>query len=1386
MGLFKKIRRAVSNAVGGVGGFFSDIGDIKRVTESRFLKDPFNTLVRNIGDLGERIQEIEIPGTGLSINAGSNWLESGFAFRFPADFFFGYGGDSNYNGPGANPYRVQLKVFLNEQKYNKTLFKYVPSSNTVDDIKNYFRLNPTYGSEDICVPNNNTSLKLVFNDTNFNDNDGVINVQIIQIGADEECNCKINNDINLDIAVGFTNIDNNLVYPVSARGMCYVGTKNGGLSTGGRCENNTMAEAEQKLLDKYNSFYKVEFDETEVKADLEKARILDLVYEYTGSTWIRRQNLIESVYYHTGVGDQNNSLFFGGLHDSMTSYSFSYNDMSDLLDTPSFKEWDCTERKNIVYTKNNNYGKLYPHDLNQSSCWETPTWSISSNFNISCIDVNNYTKNTIINIDNNGTPDNIVISASNPEITNGCMIIDDPTYIFSKNKLLSYVSDNDFPQVNIIGLSGNTNVYKYPFCVAISSNAGFDYPNNYSLIVKASNISGGSFYVKCEVDNISGNGVKNTFNGTITFEEFEMKFIDKFFIYPNDIYPGSFSLETKEIFIREINTNENGVNILGSIRHGFKYKSIVDGTTDRYYGTYGIFVLYFDDFSDIITGLQDEKTIIASQALLVVDSSTFINQIGSYYGEATAKFKVDKRNAVMVGVNNAIYDWNSSYEVCGSNIVNSLNISGSFGNDILRWGTPLWAESFAKSATLLYDLKFNSKKEFCDSNYGNILHEITDIKVRTDSIMSLINKRANISGNTRKQEHNYKALNDTIIKSRLQIKDIIYTPTEIGSYYEQESNFNITNTSCIVGFIDDIVESSVSGTIISKGAACCSGSRSFPSNDYFINRSFDSTSSVDKTLNIYYDFYDSCNWKIKNASIVPSISANLYDYSIYEIIDEDCIHSCYETVPETAIEFNITSAMPAISAVMAFPNEDYYKLATITGSASHAFLKYYVYDATRWHFTNEYTINTVCYNMVSSQVITSGKILVDYPANASVWAMSGSRFTLSGINTCCSGCSGMVRFPEDFNFVNTTYGVNGFDRYSTNTFKLKSGVLYNPNNQDDDEFYLYIKMYSLKIGDLNIEIDGCKAGSLTIEVSACPDYCEYTNTNNIDVLFTAAPSGQTYAEYATSFIQEYRSDSKFKVSDSWKPSNDYNISQHNTGLNKKSKWKRYNDGVGMGGDVPDYDTIYNIKAESSYPINQWNEINEWYIGQMAFGTPQKCVVVGGHKIDKYVSKTLIGSGLHAAPTTNRIFVWDQTFISPEDSYLKNYYAKRFNTYYTTTSERISSNQNLSSLSCTIFDAESDIVVERVGNIVSDGSTNIITVTFDTPMPEEVGADYQIVITPDDNIKVWWENKSSSGFTIKIELNNWKGNIDYLATTVIKVKEDDILQKGNNSGYIFEK
>jgi hypothetical protein len=292
--------------------------------------------------------------------------------------------------------------------------------------------------------------------------------------------------------------------------------------------------------------------------------------------------------------------------------------------------------------------------------------------------------------------------------------------------------------------------------------------------------------------------------------------------------------------------------------------------------------------------------------------------------------------------------------------------------------------------------------------------------------------------------------------------------------------------------------------------------------------------------------------------------------------------------------------------------------------------------------------------------------------------------------------------------------------------------------------------------------------------------------SSISITFPPSSGENSYTEWGTSFIQEYQSDQRYRAPLQWIPSNGSGLTPSSAEiLYTPISWRRYMDGVGLGGDVPNYDSIYNTSLNRLRNVSNWSEIGKWHIGQMCFGDPNGAVIVGGHKVDDLISRTGIGNGYHSSPTTRRVFVWDLTDIPEEDSYLKNYMGRRMHTQYPEEGETFApeSASSLSSLSITIYQAESDIILERHGTILFDGSGSTQNVTFDTDFPDSV-SEYQLSLTPNENIEVWWTDKSNTGFTANVEIENFTGMVDYVATATIKVTEQDITENDPLNGYIF--
>jgi hypothetical protein len=312
------------------------------------------------------------------------------------------------------------------------------------------------------------------------------------------------------------------------------------------------------------------------------------------------------------------------------------------------------------------------------------------------------------------------------------------------------------------------------------------------------------------------------------------------------------------------------------------------------------------------------------------------------------------------------------------------------------------------------------------------------------------------------------------------------------------------------------------------------------------------------------------------------------------------------------------------------------------------------------------------------------------------------------------------------------------------------------------------------------------------------DICEFTYPENSLIItftenITSNWNQRFYTECASSITQEYQSDKRYNAPDYWIPSNSVgsclNGGTRNSTqtISEKIAWKRYMDGTGLGGDVPDYETIYDVKLNKLKDSINWNYLKTWYIGQQCFGTATSAIIAGGHKIDTNTALKGINNGYHANDTTKRTFIWDTNTIPEEDSYNSIYLGRRlFNYYWNGQSiDSNSNNSSLSSLNVIIFNGESNIIVERQGTILFDGTQKLVSVKFDTPLPDDVTT-YAISLTPSDNIKMWWSDKSNTGFNINCEIDNFKGYVDYYISSIVKATENDINNFDPLEGYNFDK
>lgn len=366
--------------------------------------------------------------------------------------------------------------------------------------------------------------------------------------------------------------------------------------------------------------------------------------------------------------------------------------------------------------------------------------------------------------------------------------------------------------------------------------------------------------------------------------------------------------------------------------------------------------------------------------------------------------------------------------------------------------------------------------------------------------------------------------------------------------------------------------------------------------------------------------------------------------------------------------------------------------------------------------------------------------------------------------------------------IDIKYYIDKADQYPTQTVSNKVGqyiVQQNVVSFSTNSLYSILNNNAVISGERNIQIhDFAALNSSTIDITSytCENIEE--DSNNVINISTVSGSGEnTYCEYVSSFIQEYRNDERFNGIDEWIPSNSYGIKGNNKVVySKQSQWKRFMDGVGLGGDAIDYDKLL-------LNTTLYQEIGKWYVGQMAFGTTNQTIIVGGHEIDRNIAQTGRNSGLHSNNTSSRTFLWNLTNIPEEDTYCVNYVGRRLWDFYKEETEVI---DNKSTFSIKIDNLDSDILSERQGTITFDGRSSSVNVVFDKPLPDGITTDYVIIMTPNDNVKVWWTDKTNSGFTVECEIKNWRGIVDYTVVAKVKLEKDDIMNKSIIDGYEFDK
>ena len=267
-----------------------------------------------------------------------------------------------------------------------------------------------------------------------------------------------------------------------------------------------------------------------------------------------------------------------------------------------------------------------------------------------------------------------------------------------------------------------------------------------------------------------------------------------------------------------------------------------------------------------------------------------------------------------------------------------------------------------------------------------------------------------------------------------------------------------------------------------------------------------------------------------------------------------------------------------------------------------------------------------------------------------------------------------------------------------------------------------------------------------------------------------------YAEWVSSFIQEWKSQkSLLDIQKDNKYFFKHNIEKY-LGCNNVSNatnelssdvkivetsWRRYQDGVGLGGDAP------LIHTETDKLL--CNPLNTYFIGQCAFGTPEKAIVFGGISVPSVGNNNRSKSWWENS-TTNFTFKWNKSIINLEDTFNLNYTKRGLSPFFSNY-EISSSNSNMGSI---LYDVSNNILIERQGTAIFNG-TNSIDVKLSLP-EEIVNKDkYSIILTPSDNVNTWWEKKSENGFSIVVGISSWTGTVDWqivLNDRIVKTNIDD--------------
>ncbi len=272
-----------------------------------------------------------------------------------------------------------------------------------------------------------------------------------------------------------------------------------------------------------------------------------------------------------------------------------------------------------------------------------------------------------------------------------------------------------------------------------------------------------------------------------------------------------------------------------------------------------------------------------------------------------------------------------------------------------------------------------------------------------------------------------------------------------------------------------------------------------------------------------------------------------------------------------------------------------------------------------------------------------------------------------------------------------------------------------------------------------------------------------------------------YTEWATSFVMEYKRSTNPDEAGDEKYYYKYNVDEIGSncmkdreGINDQSivqtSWRRFQDGVGLGGDAP----LFN-RPGTSFSCN--NTMTN-FIGQKAFGDTDKAIICGGYAIEA-TGELAFNHAFWNSFTQGPTFKWNRFVINPEDTVNKNYTYRNLSPFYSNGDQT----QSDSIHGGIVFDVSGPSTVERYGQVIFN-DTNEAIVEFDA-FPEYIQSKdkYSISLTPSDNVRVWWEDKAEGGFTIKCELEKWTGTVDWRIMYIEEIATDKI--DGTDSQTTFD-